>query len=295
MDCKNPVRLSENNEGAKKREAGTFPCGKCRACRIQRSREWAVRMYHEIGYHDGSVFVTLTYDEETVPYRTDMAPTETTLKKEDAVEFIKKLREIVYPRKIKYYLVGEYGENNTKRPHFHVVLFGIRLFEHKVYPEDGAWKCEDGPVVKAWSSKRFGKKGNVVLGTATYDSVRYVADYIHKKLYGKAAIQDGRLQPFSMQSQGIGRRYALENREKITEELGCKIRGVEVGLPRYYVKVLDIQEEVKRRGKQREIEDYNFWIEKYGIENAAKMVKSSIEQVDKNLKEKGLVYRKGKI
>ena len=45
-----------------------IPCGKCSGCRLQKSREWANRCMLELQYHKSSYFVTLTYDEEHVPY-----------------------------------------------------------------------------------------------------------------------------------------------------------------------------------------------------------------------------------
>ena len=43
------------------------PCGRCRACRVRRSREWATRMLYEMDYHCKSTFATLTYDDEHLP------------------------------------------------------------------------------------------------------------------------------------------------------------------------------------------------------------------------------------
>lgn len=44
-----------------------FPCGKCLACRIARTREWAVRIMHEMSEWEDSVFLTLTYDDDHIP------------------------------------------------------------------------------------------------------------------------------------------------------------------------------------------------------------------------------------
>ena len=38
-------------------------CGQCRGCRLEYSRQWAVRIMHEAQMHESNVFVTLTYKE----------------------------------------------------------------------------------------------------------------------------------------------------------------------------------------------------------------------------------------
>ena len=51
------------------------PCGQCVGCRLERSRQWAIRCAHEAQSHERNCFITLTYDNEhlpenrSVPYR----------------------------------------------------------------------------------------------------------------------------------------------------------------------------------------------------------------------------------
>ena len=45
----------------------TIPCGRCIGCRLERSRQWAMRCVHEAEMHDENVFVTLTYDDDHLP------------------------------------------------------------------------------------------------------------------------------------------------------------------------------------------------------------------------------------
>lgn len=52
--------------GAIKR-ALTLPCGQCVGCRLERSRQWAVRCMHEASLYDQNAFVTLTYDQDHLP------------------------------------------------------------------------------------------------------------------------------------------------------------------------------------------------------------------------------------
>lgn len=46
----------------------TVPCGKCIDCRLDRSRDWALRCMHELQTSEfGACFVTLTYDDAHLP------------------------------------------------------------------------------------------------------------------------------------------------------------------------------------------------------------------------------------
>ena len=72
-----------------------------------------------------------------------------------------------------------------------------------------------------------------------------MAGYVRKKLTGPMAeeVYNGRVPPFQLQSQGLGKGYALSHRKQIEADLGTSIRGVPQGLPRYYRKVLEIPTE----------------------------------------------------
>lgn len=99
MQCVHPFFL--------RKEQFYVPCGHCVACRIAKSREWSIRLLGELGYWISSCFLTLTYDELHVPL---------SLKKRDLQLFWKRLRKAFYPRKIKYFSCGEYGDQYG-RPH----------------------------------------------------------------------------------------------------------------------------------------------------------------------------------
>ena len=49
----------------------SLPCGQCVGCRLERSRQWAVRCVHESQMHDFSSFVTLTYNDDNCPVSLD--------------------------------------------------------------------------------------------------------------------------------------------------------------------------------------------------------------------------------
>lgn len=119
-------------------EALELPCGQCISCRLERSRIWAARMIHHAAYLEEfyglySSFITLTYDEENLPFGG-------TLVKEHPQNFMKRLRWHLGPNKISHYYVGEYGSccpdheivncpmcGPIQRPHYHAIIFGGRF------------------------------------------------------------------------------------------------------------------------------------------------------------------------
>lgn len=108
----------------KQHHSGFYPCGNCKNCRINLQRVWACRIQLESFYHPGSIFVTLTYDDDHVPMDPDGTPI---LSKPDFISFIEKIRYLTRSdRPLRYFGVGEYG-SVTWRPHYHLVLFGLGL------------------------------------------------------------------------------------------------------------------------------------------------------------------------
>jgi len=64
----------------------TLPCGQCIGCRLERSRQWAIRSVHEASLYDSNCFVTLTYSDSHLPRDCSLDP--------DAVPlFMKRLRK----------------------------------------------------------------------------------------------------------------------------------------------------------------------------------------------------------
>jgi hypothetical protein len=147
-----------------------------------------------------------------------------------------------YAQPLKFFACGEYGPQ-TERPHYHAILFGTDTTDHKTHFHNGTHQVIDGPTLTAWG------QGFVTLGALTDQRLKYVTKYIQKKLYGQSAEDDPRQQPFSLMSKKLGANWALQNRDYLTDKLGCTIHGIEMGLPRYYAKILGI-------------EDHNIWEEK---------------------------------
>lgn len=149
----------------------SYPCGQCMACRLNKVRDWTLRIMHEARFHTDSVFLTLTYSPDKLPLNGS-------LDKEDVQDFMKRLR--YYVGKVRFFLCGEYGDR-YKRPHYHLILFGIGkdhpIFKGKHYdPRKKGYFMDN---FKPWD------KGICFLGDVTYSSARYVASYVNKKQLGK--------------------------------------------------------------------------------------------------------------
>lgn len=165
-----------------------FGCGQCVPCRINRRRIWTHRIILEAMEHESSVFITLTYSDKYLPDDDLVSPRELQL-------FIKKIRK---KHKVRFYGVGEYGEESG-RPHYHVVLFGYPQCERgKTFEKVGKECCKWCTEIK----EKWGK-GNIILGSLTPESAAYVAGYVTKRL-GKGSDQSKK--PFARMSNrpGIG-------------------------------------------------------------------------------------------
>ena len=150
------------------------PCGQCIGCRLERSRQWAVRCVHEASLYDDNCFITLTYRDEDLP-------SDGSLNLVHFQKFMKRLRRFFSGRMIRFYHCGEYGEE-TGRPHYHALLFNLD-FEDKVI-----WSERDGNrYYRSEVLERLWRYGMVIIGELTFESAAYTARYIMKKITGDAA------------------------------------------------------------------------------------------------------------
>lgn len=224
MQCAKPVLIRTTDKSLVREgrlvDGLYVPCGKCMACRVARTREWVVRLTHEMDEWRYTSFVTLTYDTEHVPLAGS-------LEKSDLQKYIKRVRkELGDGVPLKYYACGEYGETYG-RPHYHIIFYGLGLGgKHQRIIKDH------------WTM------GLVHIGSVTHDSIQYVAGYVRKKLSGVKAeeeyVNQNKIAPFQVQSKGLGGKYVEKYGEEIKESLSIKMRGVEVGIPRYYKKKLNL-------------------------------------------------------
>lgn len=76
MPCYSPLSAWRTDDGeiifkerGHIRDNITLPCGQCIGCRLEKSRQWAVRCMHEARMHKRNTFLTLTYDDDHLPDR----------------------------------------------------------------------------------------------------------------------------------------------------------------------------------------------------------------------------------
>lgn len=159
-----------------------YGCGQCLPCRFNRRRVWAHRIMLEAMQYKDNTFVTLTYDDEHLPTPGGVV----SLVPKDAQDWLKRFRSECYPIKIRYYLVGEYGDL-SERPHYHVALFNYPNCRHgnSVYSRFVNSCCAACDLVRlTWA------RGNVFLGELSPHSAQYIAGYVTKKM---TRVDDARL------------------------------------------------------------------------------------------------------
>lgn len=149
-------------------------CGQCTACRLERSRQWAARCYHESTLHKDNCFLTLTYSDEHLP-------ADHSLHKRHYQLFLKKLRKRHPDRKIRYFLCGEYGEIN-RRPHYHICLFNFDFKDKKQYKTAG-----QNVLYMSRELDELWNKGLSTIGELNFATAAYTARYVMKKVTGAQA------------------------------------------------------------------------------------------------------------
>lgn len=226
MLCRHPYQ-----EGTAK-----FPCGRCIYCRKNRSRQWTGRLLLELDKCPAAAFVTLTYDDAHLP-------ADGALDKWALRDFMKKARNYYPAKSLRFYGVGEYGDQNW-RPHYHLIVFGMSMLDASI-------------VSKCWTS------GYSYLGSVTPSSMCYVAGYIEKKWNQKLPPHLlGKQAPFARMSlrPGIGANYFKQLTKTQLDTLAStqwdnsslRIAGSKYHLPAYLRKKITDQIDVTfERKKER--------------------------------------------
>lgn len=191
-----------------------LPCGQCIGCRLEYSRQWAIRCVHEAFIYTNNCFITLTYSPEYLP-------TDGTLILRDFQNFMKSLRKKYVPinphfkctlahiahtekHQIRFYHCGEYGEvcfyckkpkpnkhpshrrcscetytPSIGRPHYHACLFNFDFKDKVLFSQQ-----RGNNLYTSHSLDKLWKKGHCLIGEVTFESAAYVARYIIKKQNG---------------------------------------------------------------------------------------------------------------
>lgn len=216
-----------------------LPCGSCIGCRLKYSYNWAVRCLHESAMHERSIFLTLTYAPEHVP-------SNHSLDKEAVPRFIAELRRELGTSSIKYFHCGEYG-TKLSRPHYHVLIFGFRPDDSKL------WKRGTFPLYTSPMLERLWPYGFCPFGDLSFESAAYTARYATKKITGKKGkahyerVDPSTGEVFNLQPEyatmsnrgGIGRSWLLKYIDEVYPSDTVLVRGRLVQPPRFYDRVLE--------------------------------------------------------
>lgn len=228
------------------------PCGQCIGCRLERSRQWAMRCVHESKQHEDNAFITLTYSP-------DYLPKDGSLHKDHFQNFMKRLRKkldkgFVYEkngekvtveggRKVRFFHCGEYGEKNS-RPHYHACIFGFSFPDKTFYSERSGCRLYRSAMLEELWPVGFSTVGDV-----TFESAAYVARYITKKVSGEKADEhyQGKLPEYTTMSRGgnvkgsrgIGSLWFKDYKLDVFPSDQVVLRGKVMKPPRAYDKWLE--------------------------------------------------------
>lgn len=200
------------------------PCGQCPECLKRRVSHWVHRLEQEAKLHEKHYFLTLTYENNTVPISRNGF---LSLSRPDLSGFFKRLRKNTGGH-LRYYGAGEYG-TRTKRPHYHVILFSDKAVTEEAIRR--AW----------WHTGLHCPLGNVFFGTVRAESIRYTVGYITTGRWQPGHANDDRQPQFAAQSKSLGRNYLSPAvRKRIVEQPERPYilapGGHKMSIPRYYTK-----------------------------------------------------------
>ena len=264
-----------------------LPCGQCIGCRLERSRQWAMRCLHESSLYDFNSFITLTYDDFNLPVGGSLDYV-------DFQKFMKRLRKRV-GSKVRFYMGGEYGSEGTMRPHFHACLFGYD-FPDKVYYK----KTSSGE--KIYTSKLLESLwpyGLSSVGNVTFESAAYIARYCVQKVTGDLAqahyrviTDDGeiidRVPEFNHMSlkPGIGADWLKKFRTDVFPRDYVVINGVKTKPPKYYDVLFerefpgDFSQIVASRELDfvnlKHVDPAEFWDDRMSVKEQVQLARSSM-------------------
>lgn len=188
------------------RTLGEHGCAECLRNRTYDKRVKVHRLHLESMLHEHSVFLTLTYDDEHLPDNGSLV-------RSHYVDFLKRLRYYLHPRRFRYFLVGEYGDV-SQRPHYHAILFGVS-------------SQDEDAIRSSW------KMGHIMLGEVNIKTLRYVAGYVTKKMTASDDSRlDGRIPEFAKGSTQPGLGYGFINRLISTLDFDAKQQLINEDVPK---------------------------------------------------------------
>ncbi len=195
-------------------------------------------------------FITLTYNDQNLP-------SDNSLNKAHWQKFMKRLRKKFAEKKIRFFMCGEYGEDQDAlkvgkkklgRPHYHACLFGFGFADRTQHT------VRNGiPVYRSAVLESLWEKGYSEIGEVNFKTAAYVARYITKKISGAKAFEHyldinyatgtftEKLPEFTLQSNrpGIGKKWYEKYRDDVFPHDNIIHDGRKIKVPRYYDKLAE--------------------------------------------------------
>lgn len=214
----------------------TVPCGQCIGCRLDKQRDWSARILHEGRLHPHTVFLTLTYSDESLPPGGTLCLRHWQL-------FMKRLRKHYAPHPYRFIANGEYGDR-TQRPHYHAILYNHVSVDRKLWQrkDHGSHVYEAPTLTKLW--------GMGLVTEQDFDPSfgDYIAQHCVKRLSReRAAPLLQRVDPLTGETwqvepefwvmsrrPGIGHGYYEKFKDEIWKHDSIIYKGAERSVPGYY-------------------------------------------------------------
>lgn len=242
MACYHPASAVRLQNGDVKFVSGStvdgsvmrLPCGQCVGCRLERSRQWAIRCMDEASMHKENSFITLTFSSHNV------AKLGRSLDVSIFQKFMKRVRKEVSPKRVRFFHCGEYTKAFV--PHYHALLFGLGFTDRKYWSMNGAGTHK---LYRSAQLERLWPFGHSWIGDVSFESAAYVARYVLKKVNGTRDDQERlviketgevlREEYLTMSRRpGIGTEWYRKFKLDVYPLGNRVVRGKEMRPPRFY-------------------------------------------------------------
>lgn len=254
------------------------PCTQCIGCRLSYSKEKAIRCVLEAETHSENCFITLTYNDKYLPLAVPGKLDSGTLFYRHLELFWKRLRkkfsnftntsrrgpiqvgfylengELCPPRYIRYFAVGEYGDQGH-RPHYHAILFNVDFPDKEFYTKRGDHVLYTSKILHdLWVDEHTGESlGYSSVGSCSYKAAGYCARYSLKKVKGTDiysryiyADHEGEIiapltpeRAFFPNKPGLAHGWFLANKSDVFPKDSFHKDGIEFKPPRYFDKLFE--------------------------------------------------------
>lgn len=224
MQCLHPVTIKNPRWGTSKQTIeDTYyiqvPCGRCINCQNNRRSSWVLRNRYENLHCISSIFVTLTYSDENLPWFGEQTPS---LDYEDVKKFMKRLRKKFPETKLRYFLCGEYG-SKTLRPHYHAIIYDLPLLDNGKDFVEYYRKV----IADTWGL------GNVSASPVNDNRIGYITKYIIKSDYDKKQYAEFEIRPPKLL---VSRGFGKELWQYVSKTNGgVRFFGHSTAAPRYVI------------------------------------------------------------